>query len=80
MCTPGCRGNRRRPHKRVDEQKTQRPSSTEKKREKENQISFLGEGFGWCVCVCMCVWKMRRWMSGERRRGGGMDSVGEVSS
>lgn len=51
MCTPGCRGNRRRPHKRVDEQKTQRPSSTEKKREKENQISFLGEGFGWCVCV-----------------------------
>lgn len=62
MYTPGCRGNRRRPHERVDEQKTQRPSSTERVREremesererergreKENQISFLGEGFGVC--------------------------------
>lgn len=46
----------------MDEQKTQRPSSTERVREremesererergreKENQISFLGEGFGVC--------------------------------
>lgn len=35
--TPGCHGNGRRPHKRVDEQKTRRPSSTEMEREKERR-------------------------------------------
>lgn len=34
MCILGCRGNCGRPHKRVGEQKTQRPSSTEEWREK----------------------------------------------
>lgn len=71
MCTSGCRGNQRRPNVRVDEQKTQRPSSTEREKEKKSDFIFRRG-------VC-CVWKMRRWRS-RQRRGGRMDSVGEVSS
>lgn len=37
MYTPGCRGNQRRPHERVDEQKTQRPSYTERERERKSE-------------------------------------------
>lgn len=55
--TPGCCSNDWRPHKRVDEQKTCRPPSTEMERGrrrdgKSNFICisiFLGEGL---VCVC----------------------------
>lgn len=79
--TPGCRGNGGRPHKRVDEQKTRRPSSTEMEREggRERKIKFhmyisifLGEG------GLACVRKVRgRWRKGLL---GGLDSIGAVSS
>lgn len=65
--TPGCHGNGRRPHKRVDEQKTLRPSSTEMEREKERRKIkfhiFLGEGPG--------VYEENEEMVGGLEMGGG---------
>lgn len=47
----------------------------EREREREGKSDFIFRRGVWCV------WKMRRWRRMERRRGGGgMDSVGEVSS
>lgn len=59
MCTIGCRGNMR-PHERVDEQKTQRPLSTE--REEKSDFIFRQGGL-------LCV---ERWGGGGGGwRGGG---------
>lgn len=59
--TPGCCGNGGRPHKRVDEQKTRRPSSTEMERgrRREAKSNFI------CMYIffrrggLVCVRKMR---------------------
>lgn len=66
--TPGCRGNGRRPHKRVDEQKTRRPSSTEMEREKERRKIKFHLYFFFRRGGLVCVRKMRRW--GAWRWGG----------
>lgn len=89
MCTPGCHGNRGRPHKLVGEQKTQRPSSAEGWREKgrdgeKNQISFFsrgwGSGGGTVACTRRGKINIRRWWERMRRGGGWMDGAGETSS
>lgn len=77
MCTPGCRGNRRRPHKLVGEQKTQRPLI---RRGMENQISFFfqrggGERGGGAECAERGE-KYEEVVEGD----GWMDGVGEMSS
>lgn len=74
MCTPGCHGNRGRPHKLVGEQKTQRPSSTEARREKgrdgeKNQISFFSRWGG--------VGGVARWRVHIERRNKYQEVVGE---
>lgn len=54
VCTPGCHGNQRRPPMRVDEQKTQRPSSKERGREsRETKFNFYLIYFS---VACVCVW------------------------
>lgn len=79
--TPGCRGNRGRPHKLVDEQKTQRPSSAEGWKIKFHFFFFFfREGRGSTECTRRGKKNEEVVEGKEEEEGGWMDGVGEMSS
>lgn len=80
MCTPGCLGNRRRPHEWVDEQKTRRASLQESRGKRgKSDFIFLNGGRG---VIEKCVREMKKrkvswilwwadFINERKKRGGG---------